>query len=582
MINNNINFKWRDTYSSLLIAIISFCLLVPFSRIDFDFHHDGYILGQVIGLSDGFLIHKDIFAQYGPLAPYLLKQFLYLPFSPALNLRIGAILLIALTAFFISHLGAKKVHSFPLSQNGCHLVAILWILVCDAWWGPALLPWPSLISLFLTVTGFYFLHRAYFYLLVEKIKISIIYSATAGVCFGMITFVRIQVGLIILFFFIIALSINKVNKYKELKVYITLNITMFITIILFLLHLIQKKIIVDFFNQSVILASQYVVSGSNGSVLGKYLNIFSQLIYDSLQLLGLFLIFVFVTYLLSRFRISIYYKLIIVFLVMFFSLFISSRTNYKNIFLPQGGMRNLFPFYESVAFVMMLMFIVTFLGFIWSIFKLLQRSKVTYFPLLFVISFLSLSGISQTISFIETRHIWWGLPFSLILAFVLIEKIKIPYENLIVVIFIPILIFDLNFGLRKLNQDRVLAGNDSIIKGMYIESNALNSFYKDRDLISKYSTKSDKITYLTDDGYLSVITGHYNSVSPYFVTLLYASVDYSSVIRKSNLIVAEKSWLTEMNFDISNEFQGLGNILVIKIAENSNIVIYSVGKNLTN
>ena len=499
-----------------------------------------------------------------------------MPFSPALNLRIGAILFIALTAFFISHLGSKKVQSFPLSKNGCNLVAILWILVCDAWWGPALLPWPSLISLFLTVMGFYFLHRAYFYLLVEKIKISFIYSATAGVCFGVISFVRIQVGLIILFFFIIALFINKVNKYKELKVYITLNITMFLTIILFLLHLIQKNIIVDFFNQSVILASQYVVSGSNGSVLGKYFNLFSQLIYDSLQLLGLFLIFVIVLYLLSRIRISIYFKLTAIFFVLIFSLLINSRVNYKNIFLPQGGMSNLFPFYESVALVMILMFLMTFVGFILSTFELLQGSKISNFPLLFVISFLSLSGISQTISFIETRHIWWGLPFSLILAFILIERIKIPYGNLILVLFIPILILDLNFGLRKLNEVRVLANNDSIIEGMYIESNALNSFYNDKALISKYSTKSDKITYLTDDGYLSIITGHYNSVSPYFVTLLYSSVDYLSMIKKSNLIVAEKSWLVEKNFDISSKFQGLDNILVDKIAENSNVVIYSV------
>ena len=121
-----------------------------------------------------------------------------------------------------------------------------------------------------------------------------------------------------------------------------------------------------------------------------------------------------------------------------------------------------------------------------------------------------------------------------------------------------------------------LDNNDSIIEGMYIESNALNSFYNDKALISKYSTKSDKITYLTDDGYLSIITGHYNSVSPYFVTLLYSSVDYLSMIKKSNLIVAEKSWLVEKNFDISSKFQGLDNILVDKIAENSNVVIYSV------
>ena len=50
----------RKNYS-IILSFLTFILLIPFSRLDFDYHHDGYMLAQIIGISNGFEIHKEIF-----------------------------------------------------------------------------------------------------------------------------------------------------------------------------------------------------------------------------------------------------------------------------------------------------------------------------------------------------------------------------------------------------------------------------------------------------------------------------------------------------------------------------------------
>jgi hypothetical protein len=80
--------RLRKNYS-IILSFLTFIFLIPFSRLDFDYHHDGYMLAQIIGISNGYEIHKEIFAQYGPVSPLVYSAFLLLPLSPALSIRIG-------------------------------------------------------------------------------------------------------------------------------------------------------------------------------------------------------------------------------------------------------------------------------------------------------------------------------------------------------------------------------------------------------------------------------------------------------------------------------------------------------------
>lgn len=74
---------------SVAFAVASFFLLWPFARLDFDRHHDGYMLAQAIAVHQGASVHTEVFAQYGPVTLWLHSLALFLPMGPALALRAG-------------------------------------------------------------------------------------------------------------------------------------------------------------------------------------------------------------------------------------------------------------------------------------------------------------------------------------------------------------------------------------------------------------------------------------------------------------------------------------------------------------
>jgi hypothetical protein len=175
---------------------------------------------------------------------------------------------------------------------------------------------------------------------------------------------------------------------------------------------------------------------------------------------------------------------------------------------------------------------------------------------LYIISFISLGSISQAIPINDSRHLWWSAPFIIILIVYLIESKYLKYNSLFATIIVMILIFNVSFGVLHLQKPRALATKPLIVRGMYLDEGKLRELNSDWDLVNKYMDQYEKPAYLAHNGGVSVITGEYNSISPYFVSWS-PKLNYSTILNRSDIIFVEQYWIETHEDLFNNLFSNL-------------------------
>ncbi len=101
-----------------------------------DQHHDGVMFAAAVAVSQGDLPNRDVFAQYGPVTPFIQGVWLFLTAPTVLNMRRLSVIFILLISVLMYHL-LKRVASRSLAL----LLNAAWVLT-----GPFGLPWSSLIT----------------------------------------------------------------------------------------------------------------------------------------------------------------------------------------------------------------------------------------------------------------------------------------------------------------------------------------------------------------------------------------------------------------------------------------------------
>jgi len=183
-----------ERHASLGVLILSFSWLSLFSFLDFDSHHDGYMLAQAIALRDGLLMHTQVAGQYGPVSPLTQSWFLSLPFGEAFSLRIWTVFHLSLTAFFIADLGRVWPNSWDLPRQVFPIGAALWVLSSDVPAFGYMLPWSSVQGTFFNVLALYLLLGAKKNWERNPV-LSVMLGLLSGAIIGLIPFARINVGL---------------------------------------------------------------------------------------------------------------------------------------------------------------------------------------------------------------------------------------------------------------------------------------------------------------------------------------------------------------------------------------------------
>ena len=91
----------RSTPIYVLSAILNLLILAPQARLDPDPHHDGVMFAAAVAVSEGKVPNRDVFAQYGPLAPVLHGQILKIFGNQLLNLRLATAVMLTITAVIL-------------------------------------------------------------------------------------------------------------------------------------------------------------------------------------------------------------------------------------------------------------------------------------------------------------------------------------------------------------------------------------------------------------------------------------------------------------------------------------------------
>jgi hypothetical protein len=169
--------------------------LWPFTRLDFDRHHDGYMLSVAIAHHGGLDLHREVATRYGPLTTWTQELFLHLPVAPAFALRIWTVLLLAGTAAIIADLGRVAPTRWHLNVWASSGAAVMWALMCDRWLGITLHPWSSVLAAFLTAVAMHcWVHAEARVESGHPVHAHWLFVGS-GVAIGLTPFARVNVGL---------------------------------------------------------------------------------------------------------------------------------------------------------------------------------------------------------------------------------------------------------------------------------------------------------------------------------------------------------------------------------------------------
>lgn len=87
--------RLRQVAIPIVVGVVHFLAYFPFARLGVDPHHDGIMLHPALMVERGFVVHRDVFSQYGPLTSIVHAGFVRLLGPSLWSIRVGSCLLLA-------------------------------------------------------------------------------------------------------------------------------------------------------------------------------------------------------------------------------------------------------------------------------------------------------------------------------------------------------------------------------------------------------------------------------------------------------------------------------------------------------
>lgn len=515
----------RSATVSIFYLVAAILLFTPFSLIDFDPHHDGYMLAQAVAINQGGLIYLDAFAQYGPVTPWYQSVFTFLSSEfPAVGLRFSNVLVLALTVFVLADFGRNMPAWWPIKSFSARLAALIWILTADFFYSVPMLPWSSALATLLALSSVYFFGRASNN---GTPRIRMFYFSLAGAMAGLTLFTRVNVGLPLLAVVVGMAVFAFLGKIRIQKAqFFAFGFVGAVSLILVFLS--TTGSLEEAVKQSLIWPLQWSGAANSNpgiTLLQPVLNLFPAFIFP----IAFILAWTINDFLFrdkwkgsKKFgQLTLLGSAVSIFATTLFEVAGKSQ-------VPMAIRTMPFPFVEKVALIYQ--FLVTagislalVLG-IMAIFKALKRHNPnqTYSNwILLGLCGVGLATIVQITPVADSRHIWWGLPLLLLL---LVNAFSVNsssffdfFRNPLVYSMSALFLFAPLIGGSNLLIHREQIGKVSIAEGMrnfpdeakFLEISAT-------ELANDVSDRREGI-FFVDDGYLSVADGKYRSMDKNFV-----------------------------------------------------------------
>jgi hypothetical protein len=544
--------------SSFIFAAAAFVIFIPFAILDFDPHHDGYMLAQALSVNQGGFIYTDAFAQYGPGTTWFQSLFTGAFWHmPAVGIRVSNVLVLSLTIFVMADFGRKMPDWWPVNNFSAKLAALIWFFTADVFYSVPMLPWSSALATLLALSTLYLVGRA---LKQSRGSSRATYLIIAGSFAAYSIFTKLNVGVPLLALIIGLLILSRVKQLPipnfKYFAFAFISTSLLVIGILQSTNALKESLI-----QSIIWPLQW--SGATKQNLGlNFLYNYWSFSLPFVITLGLITIWTILRYAANSDKRSAS-KLEIILLIgttlvllasTIFELFGKST-------MPMAIRAIPYQFVEKVALIIQFLVaagitVAILLGGI-SLIKYFQSSDSQILKK--SLGMISLCGISfvtilQVTPIADSRHIWWGLPPLLLLLVSIFSFHANRWQNLfrnpLVYTVSALLYFAPLIGLSYLNMPRTQISTPSAANGMLSMNAEAQAIEEIAKAIRGKIPQSRDTLFLVFDGYISVADGHYRSSDPYFVS--WGPIpDVNSRLSKAKYVVLENK--DEINPEIINK-----------------------------
>ena len=199
-----------------LIFTVTVLVFSAFGTLDFDSHHDGYVLGAAVAIRDGIAVHSGVHAQYGPIMPWTQALFLQLPLSEVLSLRIWSAIHLSGTAFVIASFGRVIPGELRLKPQHFWFASLSWVVSAPFLVSGFMLPWSSVQAAFTMTLSSYLLLSGLQSLQTQK-RFAFTKMFLSGLALGATVFIRINVGVVgVVLLFLLAMFELRKNPQSKM------------------------------------------------------------------------------------------------------------------------------------------------------------------------------------------------------------------------------------------------------------------------------------------------------------------------------------------------------------------------------
>ena len=496
------------------IGLTFFLIQIPFARIGFDSHHDGYMLAAAIGVKDGGVIHRDVVSQYGPITTLAHSLILLLPLGPALALRLFTAFQLALTAALVADLGRVAPKTWPLRFPFTASAALVWIVLSDAWRGVPILPWSS-------VTAGTLLSSAVWLLATGSRKSSTCtgfsvqaYFLLAGAFVGLTALTRVNVGTAAMLGSLAVALVFRLAGASPNRLVERFAFGVIASVLATLLALALASSLREFVQQAILNPLWFAPLMVEGWRPMQWL------IATTAHYAPLSIVIAGAARLLGRPERTVRKVGAFLMLLTAVWLFSNPRPWASRLESFKRGFLQLADPTLITSNALLLALVSSALGCCALIsIHLVRLASSTADPVFVITGVLAVAGTVQVFPTYDSRHIWWGMPLALALTLSTFGSLfnnKRYFAFTLVLFILPVLLSALKSANMTLGEPRTALGEETIWYGMMGTKSEVERL-KEREHFVRTRVNSGSSIFLANDGDLSVLSGSFQSTDRYFV-----------------------------------------------------------------
>ena len=547
------------------VGVLSFALLYPAARLDYDPHHDGVMVASALGVAQGGRVQSDVFAQYGPVSAWIQSVLVKGTAEPVVMLRLFTVTVLAMTAFLLADFG-RRINKSAIVTS---LSAMTWIALADVFNGVPLLPWSSVLSTAFLVLGCYLLTP---YLSADSLrKMQFPSIFLSGFLFGILPFTRLNVGtagLVGFIAFTLILGIRSARVQRiVVKIALLGAITGGITVVTLLL---LNSGLSAWWEQSVSAPSQWAESALGGrGLLEAYVDL--AFAHDG-QIFFVSLIGVTFAWSMGGSTHRPRLRQWIFALVVGAGAYIMATNASYQIWSPSAlasvnaeGMR------LRLGYMALLLWagvaICAIKSFVLIRKMVLSRESSIESNWLLLLCIVAVANTSQVLPVTDSRHAWWAMAPLIAVVFLITSPLFARTSRFTAITATSLLLISIpawSSYREYLHISRSEAPRGSVAAGMKLSTAQVGNVsfaaeYLDRfNLLSKLVTSDQNVLFVVRDADISVFDRQYRSADSAYVVWAPAD-DFSDRLAKVRTVVFDRDLADVYNTELlSNGFKTVG------------------------